>query len=163
MRPARKRKTQPLSTITYRYAVIDLAAAPDLSKIVMGRLSQDAQPLFAPTLDVDILSVGPWITNVARIPELEPAIDAQYSSAPWGYFVETTVDIVSLRRAFRRYNYVKIPDREAPVLFRYWDPRVMRSFLSVATKEQFTVLFEFIDRLEGPAGMFNIKRPRSMR
>ena len=160
MKRPRKQSYPALSDLIYRYAVIDLASAPDLARIVMGRLGHEAQPLFAPSLHVDILSVGPWLVQLGHVPDLEPAIEAQYSDRPWGYFVETTVDIVSLRRALRRYNYVKIPSHDAPVLFRYWDPRVMHAFLSVATKEQFTVLFEFIDRLEGPAGMFNVKRPR---
>ncbi|MCF6233273.1 MAG: DUF4123 domain-containing protein [Rhodobacteraceae bacterium] len=160
----RKKLTSPrietaLSTILFRYAVVDLAQAPLLGEHVMGRLAEEAQPLLSPKLDLEVLAVGPWIVELIRVPELEPAIDTKYGNAPWGYFIETTVDIVSLRRALRRYNYVEIPTQAQPVLFRYWDPRVMDNFLKVGTKLQLRVLFEFIDRLEGPSGMFDVKRP----
>lgn len=145
--------------VRFRYAVVDLAAAPHLAPRVMGRLASDAQPLFAPTLAVEVLTVGPWIVDLRRVPELEPAINAQYAQAPWGFFVEASVDIVSLRRVLRRFNYVEIPAKAQPVLFRYWDPRVMQGFLKIATRAQLTFLFEFIDRLEGAAGLFDEKRP----
>lgn len=145
--------------VRFRYAVVDLAAAPGLAPVVMGRLASDAQPLFAPTLAVEVLAVGPWIVDLRRVPELEPEIDAHHARTPWGFFVETSVDIVSLRRVLRRFNYVHIPAKTQPVLFRYWDPRVMRGFLKIATRAQLTVLFEFIDRLEGAAGLFDEKRP----
>ena len=125
----------------------------------MGRMAEQAQPLFSPKLDIEILSVGPWIVNTMRVPELEETIDAKYANVPWGYFIDTTVDIVSLRRALRRYNYVEVPTQTNPVLFRYWDPRVMENFLKIATREQLRVLFEFIERFEGPPGTFDVKRP----
>lgn len=156
---ARRAGDTGLSTVRTRFAVIDLAAAPLMGKHVMGRMAQDARPLFSPTLDVQVLAVGPWIVNLNRVPDFEPNVDALYADAPWGYFLETTVDIVSLRRALRRYNYVKIPTYQEPVLFRYWDPRVMGNFLNVANRLQRQVLFEFIDRIEGPAGEFDAKRP----
>ncbi len=160
MARAARTASSPLTGIKFRYAVVDLASAPGLGKIVMGRLSREAQPLFSPDLAFDILAAGPWLADLDRLPELEPAIDAEFRTVPWGYFVETSVDIVSLRRVFRRYNYVRVPDRREPVLFRYWDPRVMKGFLDVATREQREVLFEFIDRLEDPGGSFDAKRPR---
>ena len=90
--------SSPLTGIKFRYAVVDLASAPGLGKIVMGRLSREAQPLFAPDLAFDILAAGPWLADLNRLPELEPAIDAGFKGVPWGFYVETSGDIVSLRR-----------------------------------------------------------------
>ena len=158
MRAQRKPSpSAPLQDITFRYAVVDLAAAPALAPHVMGRLSQEAQTLFAPNMHVNILRVGPWLARLERVPELEAAIDALPPDTPWGYVLETSIDIVSLRRALRRYNYVRVPNQPKPVLFRYWDPRVMKTFISVATREQRDVLFEFINRIEGPGGLYAVK------
>lgn len=149
MYSGRKSDPEPLPETNYRYAVVDLASAPKLRPIVMGRLAHEAQPLFSPKLDIRVLQVGPWLVDVARVPEFELAVDEQYTDAPWGYYVATSVDIVSLRRALRRYNYVQIPGYEEPVLFRYWDPRVMGVFIDVASRLQSTVLFEFLEEIDG--------------
>lgn len=143
----------------FRYAVVDLASAPQLVPIVMGRLSAEAQPLLSPDFDRRILEVGPWLVDTAKVPELEPATETICPGVPWGYFVATSIDIVSLRRALRRYNVVELPDPEREVLFRYWDPRVMKVFLQIATRTQKRLLFEFIDRIESPYAGFDVSRP----
>lgn len=138
----------------FTYAVIDLAIAPEASPVVTGRQWYEAQPLFTPDTPIEVLAVGPWLANTAHLPELMPLLDGFESDLPWGYLVHASIDIVSLRRAFRRFNMVEIPDPRRMALFRYWDPRVMATFLDIATREQKTLLFEFIDRIEGPNGSF---------
>ena len=117
--------------------------------MVTGRLSFEARPLFSPEVPFDLLAVGPWLANTAHLPLVEMGCDT-----PWGYFVHASIDIASLRYALLRFNLVELPNPRRTVLFRYWDPRVMKMFLEVATRDQRALLFEFIDRIEGPAGTF---------
>jgi hypothetical protein len=139
------------------YAVIDLASAPELSPVIMGQQWFQAQPLFTPETPIEVLSVGPWLSNTAHLPDLMPILDAYDEGVPWGFLVHASIDIVSLRRTLRRFNTVEIPNPRRTVLFRYWDPRVMATFLQVATRQQKTLLFEFIDRIEGPKGSFDAR------
>ena len=106
-------------------------------------------------MPVELLAVGPWLADLARLPELRTAIGKLDGNAPWGYSVHASIDIVSLRHTLRRFNLVEMPEPRRTVLFRYWDPRVMRMFLEIATREQRALLFEFIDRIEGPGGKFD--------
>lgn len=136
----------------FTYAVIDLASAPELASIVTGRLGFEARPLFAQDMPVEVLAVGPWLADLAQVRDLRTAIDCLDGNVPWGYFVHTSVDIVSLRHTLRRFNLVELPNPRRNVLFRYWDPRVMKLFLEIATREQRLLLFEFIERIEGLEG-----------
>ena len=122
--------------------------------MVTGRLSFEARPLFSPEVPFDLLAVGPWLANTAHLPELRTTLVEMGCDTPWGYFVHASIDIASLRYALLRFNLVELPNPRRTVLFRYWDPRVMKMFLEVATRDQRALLFEFIDRIEGPAGTF---------
>ncbi len=51
--------------------------------------------------------------------------------APWGYFVIARSDLATLRSHFRRYLTVKLPDN-SKVLFRFYDPRVVKTFLGAS-------------------------------
>jgi len=140
----------------FRYAIIDLAAAPSLAPHVMGRLQADTMTLFARHLPAAVRSVGPWVVNIAKVARLEAAIDHLDCGQYWGYYVHSSIDIVSLRHTLRKLNLVNIPESERPVLFRYWDPRVMSVYLNVATKGQKRSLFEFIDKIDGTNPEFSV-------
>lgn len=129
-----------------------------MSPVVTGQQWFEAQPLFTPDSPIDVLAVGPWLANTAHLPDLLPLLEGLAEDVPWGFLVHTSIDIVSLRRVLRRFNAVEILGPRRTVLFRYWDPRVMATFLGVATRQQKSLLFEFIDRIEGPRGSFDVWR-----
>lgn len=134
----------------FKYAVIDLASAAMLRPAVTNSRSSAATPLFAKELGREMLGVGPWLVRLSKAPEIERTLNGIDTEVSWGYYVYSTVDIVSLRQSLRRFNLVQVSKKSKPMLFRYWDPRVMRVFLDVATKEQQDRLFEWIERFEGP-------------
>lgn len=70
-------------------------------------------------------------------------------AVPRGYFVEASIDIVSLRHALGRFNLARLPSKTTPVLFRYREPRIMRVFLHVAHPEQSARLFEWVEAADG--------------
>jgi hypothetical protein len=144
-----------LSTAPFRYAVIDLASATEIRPLIARLRPSAAEPLFARTFAQELLDVGPWVVRLSKAPEVESMLANMSFDIPWGYYVHTTVDIISLRQSLRRFNLARIPDSSKAVLFRYWDPRVMRVFLDVASREQRKRLFEWIDRIEAADGSFD--------
>jgi hypothetical protein len=46
----------------------------------------------------------------------------------WGVFIVSAANLRTLRNHFREFLRVELPDRRT-VLFRYYDPRVFRSFV----------------------------------
>ena len=135
-------------TDPFRYAVIDLASAPALRPAVPRLLSSVAEPLLARALPLQLLSVGPWLVDLAGAPEVAAALDALGPHAPWGYYLQARVDIVSLRQALRKFNLAQLPDVKREVLFRYWDPRVLRIFLDHCTPVQRARFLEWVDHVE---------------
>ena len=137
---------------SFRYAVIDLASAPTLRPAIPRLLSSIAEPLLARTMPLQLLQVGPWLVHLADAPEVAAALAALGPAAPWGYYLHAKVDIVSLRQALRKFNLAQLPDAQREVLFRYWDPRVLRIFLDHATPVQRGRFLEWIDRVEWADG-----------
>ena len=147
-----------METAPYKYTVVDLAVVPELTPVMRHQLRSVALPLLSQRAPDPVLDVGPWVVRHTKASDLAAQIDALATHLAWGFFVFTSVDLVSVRHTLRRFNLATLPDRKRPVLFRYWDPRVMATFLEVATPEQRARFFEFIDRVEAPDGSFNARR-----
>ncbi|MFK7751916.1 MAG: DUF4123 domain-containing protein [Sedimentitalea sp.] len=145
--------TRPTPSIdAFQYAVVDLASAVDLRHLVMGLRRSVAVTLFARDAPRAVVEVGPFLVRLSEAPDVERSISSFQKDLPWGYFVHSTFDLLSLRHSLRRFNLVRLSDPPKEVLFRYWDPRVIRTYLEIATKEQRARLFEIIDRIETADG-----------
>ena len=142
---------------TFRYAVIDLASAPSLRPVLPRLLSAVAEPLLARSMPLLLLQVGPWLVHLADAPEVAATLTTLGPATPWGYYLLSRVDIVSLRQALRKFNLAQLPDTKREVLFRYWDPRVLRIFLDHATPVQRGRFLEWIDRVEWADGTTKAK------
>jgi hypothetical protein len=62
----------------------------------------------------------------------------------WGLFVTTPIGFDELRRHLRKFNIVYSEDR-TPLVFRFYDPRVLRRFLPTCTAEELRRFFGPID------------------
>ena len=142
----------PTDSMAFRYAVIDLASAVALRPVVPRLLSAVAEPLLARSMPLQLLEVGPWLVHLLDTPEVESTLAGYGIAVPWGYFVHSKVDILSLRQSLRKFNLAKLPDRPKEVLFRYWDPRVLKIFLDRASTVQRGQFFAWIDRVEWADG-----------
>lgn len=147
-----KDRGRPTDSLAFRYAVVDLASAVALRPVVPRLLSAVAEPLLARSMPLQLLEVGPWLVHLADAPEVAATIAGYGNAVPWGYFVHSRVDILSLRQSLRKFNLAKLPDRPKEVLFRYWDPRVLKIFLHRATMVQRGQFFAWIDRVEWADG-----------
>ena len=151
---APKQAVRALNTKLFRYAVIDLASAPEARPSIARLLPSASEPLFARTVAQELLDVGPWLVRLSKAPEIELMLANMSPEVPWGYYVHTLVDIVSLRQTLQRFNLALVPGHPQVVLFRYWDPRVMKVFLESATSHQRRMFFEFIDAVEAADWVF---------
>jgi hypothetical protein len=92
----------------------------------------------------DMRYTAPYLARVDG--ELLDWIVATLWHQPWGLFLLTTAPLAELRVHFKRLTYVELADGER-VYFRYYDPRVLATFLEIATAEQ-------LDQLFGPIHTF---------
>lgn len=98
------------------------------------------EPLFFGRSQSDLTNFGPWLVQIT--PEtslLEQYLMSGWGNA-WGYFFVSTRDLGSLADHLRRLLMIQYDDRRL-VMFRFYDPRVMRTFLPScdATQAQFVM------------------------
>ncbi|MDU8913463.1 DUF4123 domain-containing protein [Aestuariicoccus sp. MJ-SS9] len=89
----------------------------------------------------------PWLVHLAEAPDVAQTLEELEPGVPWGYYVNSRADIAALRQSLRRFNLAQLPDGKKEVLFRYWDPPIMRVFMEIATPDQRARLIAKIDRI----------------
>jgi hypothetical protein len=141
-----------------RYAVVDLASAPALAEAVASLRPPQAETLFLPEMPARLLQAGPWLVDLGRTPEVAAALAGLGPRVPWGYYLHADVDLMWLRLGLRKFYLACMPGFARPVLFRYWDPRVLRDFMAVATSAQRRQFMEWILRIEAADGSFDFRQ-----
>ena len=115
------------------YALVDGAADPAIEPLV--RRCRDHTCLFAGKLAPDLAAASPYLV---RIDSREPLLHAWQDRGRgrnWGLLIESVLDLAGLRKLLRTFLQAKLPDGEV-VLFRFYDPRVFRGYLTSAPPAQ---------------------------
>ena len=78
-----------------------------------------------------------------RLPPNSPLIETLVQlgwGKNWGVYLASPEPLEGLRRHFRQFLMVKLPDQKQ-VYFRFYDPRVLRLFLPTCTAQEISLLF----------------------
>ena len=122
------------------YALLDGASVPGL----LDRLYGDPRPQFEclmhGDLAPDMAEVAPYLVALDPASELADWVLAHGWGNHWGSFALTRRDLRTLWFHLRNLNIVYGPDGK-PMLFRYYDPRVLRIFLPTCEPEQLAEMF----------------------
>jgi hypothetical protein len=147
-----KLRTEPL-----HYALVDLATATGLRPIIGTLPPSTALTLFAENTPQKLAMHGPWLVNLSKSPETKEGLDRLGNRVAWGYYINSTFEIVSLRQSLRKFNVVQLGNARKEVMFRYWDPRVMRTFLDISTRNQRDKFFELITSIDIDSKSFDTR------
>ena len=135
------------------YALLDGASVPDL----LDRLYANPRPafecLFYGELAPDMAAVAPYLVALEQGSRFSDWAIAQGWGNHWGYFAVARVDLRALWFHLRLLNIIYAPDGK-PMLFRYYDPRVLRIFLPTCSAAQVKEVF-------GPADRFVVEAENS--
>jgi hypothetical protein len=127
------------------YALLDGAGVTSL----LDRLYADPRPEFEcllyGELKPDMAEVAPYLVALERDAEFADWVITQGWGNHWGCFAVTRVDLRALWFHLRQLSIVHGPDGK-PMLFRYYDPRVLRIFLPTCSPDQVKELFGPVDR-----------------
>ena len=126
-------------TETPVYAVLDGASVPDLVKNLYQH-EPEYCCLYRGELQPDIATVAPYLVRLEPNDEFTELVLREGWGAHWGIFVVSLAPLRALRDHFREFHTVELPDQRT-VLFRYYDPRVLRSFLPPCNAEELTQFF----------------------
>jgi hypothetical protein len=121
------------------YAVLDCARDPRLrSWIFDSRLARWC--LYRGTLTPELENAAPWLVALQR----DHASTAQLLERVWGgacgVLLSTSLPSKELRRHLRRFLLAQT-ERGQVLLFRYYDPRVLRVYVPTLTPKEATQFF----------------------
>jgi len=121
------------------FALLDGASSPKLVKLLYDNKPEFCC-LYPGELKADIAAVAPYLVRLEAGKEFTGIVLKEGWGAHWGVFVSSAADLRALRDHFREFHKVELPDQRT-VIFRYYDPRVLRIFLPVSNQPELATFF----------------------
>lgn len=109
------------------FAMLDGAANPKLLDYLY-RLQPPFECLYRGELAPDMAHVAPYLAQLEEGSEFTTWILEQGWGKHWGLLAIAPCDLDTLRRHLRRFLTVHTEEGK-PLLFRFYDPRVLRTYL----------------------------------
>ena len=128
------------------YAILDSCDAPAVLQKVEEIGPDRACSLYRDTAQQRMPAIAPYLVIVDV--ELLGWIAASLWTQPWGVFLGCGNKLDDVRKHLRRFLVVRAPCGEE-LLFRYYDPRILRTYFATSTAEELLCFF-------GPIRMFAI-------
>lgn len=142
---AQKLKNYLFSETTRLYCILDGASVDDLPM----RLYETNTPnycLFRGELEPDVLYAAPYVAVLLPGSAFSEWVFKECSGNHWGIFAHCRYSLKEMRRHCRAL--VNVYDEKGnPMIFRYYDPRVLRKFLPTCTNDEIVTLFGKIETL----------------
>ena len=116
------------------FAVLDAARIPGLP----DRLAESDAPsvsVITGPLKGHLDEVAPYLVQLERDDPLCDWILTEGWGKRWGIFARAPGDLRGMRRHFRTFLTVRLPDN-SPAHFRYYDPRILRVYLPTCTRAE---------------------------
>jgi hypothetical protein len=130
------------------YAVVDGARDPSIVDLVRGS-GQRYACLYSGKLPPELAAVAPYVVRLWRDhPFTAEWLDLAWGQS-WGIFAIAPANLEEMRRHLRRFLRVRTEQGQA-LVFRYYDPRVLRVYLPTCTKEELATFF-------GPVSSFFVE------
>lgn len=126
------------------YAILDGASVPDLPT----RLFEMDPPnycLFRGELEPDMAAVAPYVVALLPGSNFTEWVLKECYGKHWGIFLQSKHSIKEMRGHLRGLITVFNEDGN-PMIFRYYDPRVITKFLPTCTDEELKEFFGDIER-----------------
>lgn len=146
------------------YAILDSARDPRILPLL--RLSDcEFKILYSGNMAESMSEYAPYLVSLPPgTPLLKKLLDEGWGQS-WGYFFACNDDFSAIRRHFRRLLAVRMPNGKQ-VLFRFYDPRVLRAFLPTAISDEIDQFFGNISALyleaENPKVLLTYTRSGAM-
>ncbi|MEP6903011.1 MAG: DUF4123 domain-containing protein [Actinomycetota bacterium] len=149
---------------TLVYAILDGASVPDL-RMKLYKMHPPHYCLFRGELEPDMAEVAPYVIQlIANAPFTDWVLSESFGKH-WGIFAQCRHSIKEMRRHFRAIVTVYKEDGE-PMIFRFYDPRVLRKFLPTCNNDELKALFGKVetffaeDEKEQPFSAFRLENDK---
>jgi hypothetical protein len=121
------------------YAVLDGASVPAL----LPRLAEwkpEHCCLYRGELPADLKRAAPYLVRLTPDSPFTGWVLSEGWGKHWGIFAVSFADFLTLRKHFRTFLMVNGPDGK-PFYFRYYDPRVLRTYLPTCNAAESELVF----------------------
>lgn len=132
------------------YGVLDCAIDPSLYEHAVRLEPEWAVCLFERVVD-RVRRASPWLVELSPSDPLSRAWRGAGWDKNWGVLLSSRADMKTVKLRLKRFTQARLPDGAGPVLFRFWDPRVLRVFLPTLEPEDAPDWFTDIDRWIAPS------------
>lgn len=124
---------------TYVYAILD--AARD-ERIYPALLEADSEYycLYRGDVAEELAEVAPYLVALEPQAPFTTWLTSEGWGDSWGIFLQASASLDELRRHFRRFLMV-YDEAGKPLYFRYYDPRVWRTYLPTCNAEELAAVF----------------------
>jgi hypothetical protein len=131
------------------FAILDGASIPDLLERLY-ELQPEYVCLYSGELEPDMAQVAPYLVSLEQNSEFADWVIQNGWGNHWGIYAIAGDEIRVLRRHLRALLTV-YDSNGKPMLFRYYDPRVLRTFLPTCTDGELQTMFGPVEKyvLEG--------------
>ncbi len=124
---------------TAAWTILDTARDPRIYGAVDGSFLEKCC-LYSGDLPWQLQMTAPYLVQLRSDDRLTRYIGENGRGNAWGIFARSEAGIKTLRRHFR--GFLRVRDRQGRrLLFRYYDPRVMRIYLPTCTKDELETVF----------------------
>src|ERR1700674_3223295 len=113
--------------MTALFGLIDTARDPQLYGLVTA--SPEHACLFGGPIKTPLERNSPYIVGLAPDTALFAAWRDHGWDQSWGIYCRSQLQLADVRRHLRQFLQAQLPDGEV-VLFRFYDPRVWRTYLT---------------------------------
>lgn len=124
---------------THSYAVLDGASIEDLP-IRLYEMNAPSVCLYRGELPPDIVYVAPYLVHLFPGTHFTNWLLSECWGKHWGIFAQSQASLSKMRSHFRRLLTVNDENAD-PMLFRYYDPRVLLPFLMTCNQEELAMMF----------------------
>lgn len=134
------------------FVVVDCARSPAIYPAMTNSRAASAS-MYSGSLGPELARVTPYIVKLEQGSSFLRTFYAEGWNNAWGIVLRTSASLSALRRHLRTLAYAQ-RSHGSKLLFRYYDPRVLRVFLPTCDELQLGQLFGPIDAfvLDGTEG-----------
>ncbi|HEY0457802.1 MAG TPA: DUF4123 domain-containing protein [Pyrinomonadaceae bacterium] len=124
---------------THSYAILDGASVPDLP-VRLYEMNPTNLCLYRGELPPDLVYAAPYLVYLFPGTAFTDWLLTECWGKHWGIFAQSPVSIAAMRKHFR--SLLTVDDENGkPLLFRYYDPRVLPPFLLTCNYSELEILF----------------------
>jgi hypothetical protein len=129
------------------WAILDGASCKDMPALVAGQTAASLYRTDDPVADHH----APWLVQVEPDSRLLEDLTTLPGDLHWGIMLSSKAALADLRAHFRKFTMLWTPaNAQAPVYFRFYDPRVMSDAILALEDEHLAALLQPVEQLAIP-------------